>query len=78
MKKYILLAVLIGLGTFTFLFSTEEKVLLNDLVKANIEALSKDEFDAEGRCGGTGSLDCPYSDDKVDYVVSGYSLRYTK
>lgn len=41
----------------------------------NIEALAAGEHASQGRCYGTGSLDCPLSHDKVEYIFGGYSLE---
>lgn len=73
MKKYILLSS----GIYTYLLSIKDSVL-NVFVIANIEALSFDESDTGIQCIGNGLVDCPYSGDKVEYVLSGYSLKYKR
>lgn len=55
---------------------------ISSLLLENIEALAADE-DGSGdgeiaggktRCVGIGSLDCPATHDKVQYIIEGYSL----
>ena len=41
----------------------------------NIEALADDEHVAITQCFGKGSVDCPKSHRKVEYVFGGYSLE---
>lgn len=41
----------------------------------NIEALAADEHDVPINCFGSGSVDCPATKVKVEYVATGYSLE---
>lgn len=41
----------------------------------NIEALAAGESVGSGKCIGIGSVDCPVSHIKVEYVYGGYSLE---
>lgn len=46
-----------------------------DLLLYNIEALAADENATNVYCVMAGSVDCPISNAKVEYVIDGYSLR---
>lgn len=52
---------------------SKEKV--NSLLLYNIEALAADETIERTRCLGVGTVDCPSTHDKVEYVLEGYSLE---
>lgn len=47
----------------------------SELLLYNIEALAAGEHAQQGRCYGTGTLDCPVSHNKVEYIFGGYSLE---
>ncbi len=48
---------------------------MDDLLLKNIEALARGEGDGYTYCLGVGSVDCPITQYKVEYVMSGYSLE---
>ena len=48
---------------------------LPQLAFDNIEALAADEQDVPTNCWGSGSVDCPVTKVKVEYVATGYSLE---
>lgn len=48
----------------------------NPLLLYNIEALAADEHAGVGWCLGIGTVDCPVTHTKVEYVFGGYSLEY--
>ena len=48
---------------------------VNTLLLDNIEALAADEQDVPTNCWGSGSVDCPVTKVKVEYVATGYSLE---
>ncbi|WP_294597911.1 NVEALA domain-containing protein [uncultured Bacteroides sp.] len=75
MKKRVIVIGLFAVCAFTAFhgFKSEKKV--NDLLLMNVEALAYDESDVPIRCAGTGSVDCPGTQIKVQYVVEGYSLE---
>lgn len=74
MKKiiFLLLCIVVVLST---IFLTSSKKEQSSLLLYNIEALAAGEHASQGRCYGTGSLDCPVSHDKVEYIGGGYSLE---
>ena len=43
--------------------------------KTAVEALAADEQDVPTNCWGSGSVDCPVTKVKVEYVATGYSLE---
>lgn len=47
---------------------------MDDLLLKNVEALAWGEG-GYSHCLGLGDVDCPYSETKVEYVMSGYSLE---
>ena len=58
-------------NTLQLLFKEE----LSAIINTNIEALADDEHVAITQCFGKGSVDCPKSHRKVEYVFGGYSLE---
>ena len=52
-----------------------DKNVQSALLLYNIEALADDEHVAITQCFGKGSVDCPKSHRKVEYVFGGYSLE---
>lgn len=76
MKKLSILLFLlciVAIGVIKKQSSHQDKV--SSLLLYNIEALAADEIMRPVRCLGRGSIDCPASHDKVDYVAEGYSLE---
>ena len=76
MKKLIvfLLCMVAALSTKYFVSHSNSKVH-NTFLLYNVEALAAGETMRPVRCLGRGSIDCPASHDKVDYVAEGYSLE---
>ena len=56
-------------------YFSSHKNVQSELLLYNIEALAAGEHAQQGRCYGTGTLDCPVSHDKVEYIFGGYSLE---
>lgn len=52
-----------------------DKNVQSALLLYNIEALADDEHVAITQCFGKGSVDCPKSHRRVEYVFGGYSLE---
>ena len=48
---------------------------MDDLLLKNVEALAWGEGGGYTSCFGVGSVDCPTTQYKVEYVMSGYSLE---
>ena len=48
---------------------------MDDLLLKNVEALAWGEGGGYTSCLGVGSVDCPTTQYKVEYVMSGYSLE---
>ena len=48
---------------------------MDDLLLKNVEALAWGEGGGYTSCLGIGSVDCPTTQYKVEYVMSGYSLE---
>lgn len=59
----------------TYFYSDSEKTELSDLLLKNVEALADNECVSKVYCWGSGSVDCPIADAKVEYVMEGYSLE---
>ena len=74
MKKIIFLLLCIVAVLSAKYFSSHKNVQ-SELLLYNIEALAAGEHAQQGRCYGTGTLDCPVSHDKVEYIFGGYSLE---
>lgn len=49
---------------------------LDNLLLENIEALAAGESGVDGRCDGSGSIDCPFSEKSVAHVQIYYSLPH--
>lgn len=77
MKKKVLFISLFLLAVIAVSFqSYSEKNKLGDLILENIDALASDsEWGDNVECWGTGSVDCPITHVKVEFVVEGYSLE---
>ena len=76
MKKlsvFFFLLCIVAIGAIKKQSSHQDKV--SSLLLYNIEALAAGETMRPVRCLGRGSIDCPASHDKVDYVAEGYSLE---
>lgn len=75
MKKVVILLLCTVAILSTKYFSSHEDEK-RALLLSNIEALAtNDEHAAVTRCFFTGSLDCPVSHNKVEYIFGGYSLE---
>ncbi len=48
---------------------------MDDLLLKNVEALAWGEGGGSSHCLGFGDVDCPFSEVKVRYVMTGYSLE---
>lgn len=76
MKKIV---ILVFLSVVTVLISKElntPKKEVNPLLLFNIEALaSNGEHSDTHKCIGTGTVDCPSTHEKVEWVMGGYSLE---
>lgn len=48
---------------------------MDDLLLKNVEALASGENEGPTYCFGFGDVDCPASETKVEYVMTGYSLE---
>lgn len=76
MKKLVILALLCIVAFWTRTELSDHKDHVNPLLLYNIEALAANgEHANTGYCFGTGTVDCPVSHDKVEFVASGYSLE---
>lgn len=76
MKKKVLFIglFLAAIVAVSFQFNSR-KENLESLMLENIDALASGEWNTNPRCFGTGSVDCPSSDVKVEYVVGLYGLE---
>ena len=75
MKKRVIVIGLFAVCAFTAFHGFKSGKKSNDLLLMNIEALAYGESDLPIDCAGTGSVDCPRTQIKVQYVVVGYSLE---
>ena len=75
-KKLCIILFIVLVSAFLYTSSYTVKEDASNLVKENVEALASEEFDSSTKCGGTGCVDCPISDEQVEYVVNGYSFLY--
>lgn len=76
MKKKVVIFISLMIATaFIYSYSDSEKAGLNALLLENVEALAGGEYDDTIECWGDGTVDCPYTDVKVEYVFGGYSLK---
>ncbi|MCY6366912.1 NVEALA domain-containing protein [Bacteroides ovatus] len=73
MKKLLFFSILI-MAVLSVNYSLKEP-RVNTLLLDNIEALAADEQDVPTNCWGSGSVDCPVTKVKVEYVATGYSLE---
>ncbi len=58
----------------TIIFKDKQKMHFLAIILDNIEALAADEQNVPTNCWGSGSVDCPVTKVKVEYVATGYSL----
>lgn len=76
MNKILKVAVLVGVLiaiTYWRVESSSQKT--KALILQNVEALAdRESADMNTDCYGVGSLDCPESYNKVEYLIGGYSL----
>lgn len=73
--KLSIISFLLIITAFVYSYSNSEKEGLDNLLLKNIEALAGGEYDDTTNCYDRGSVDCPYEDVKVKYVMEGYSLE---
>ena len=73
MKKLLFFSILM-MAVLSVNYSLKEP-RVNTLLLDNIEALAADEQDVPTNCWGSGSVDCPVTKVKVEYVATGYSLE---
>lgn len=73
MKNYLKLALVVAFVLAWYCNPVRTTLGDNSLVLQNVEALA-DEEALIVICVGRGSVDCTESDEKVEYVVSGYGL----
>ena len=73
LKKLLFFSILI-MAVLSVNYSLKEP-RVNTLLLDNIEALAADEQDVPTNCWGSGSVDCPVTKVKVEYVATGYSLE---
>lgn len=75
MKKLVIL-LLCAVAILSTKYFSSHKSEQSALLLYNIEALaSTREISNIVRCYGTGTLDCPISHNKVEYIFGGYSLE---
>lgn len=76
MKKKVILVFLCVIGILVTGKLASHKKQVSSLLLYNVEALANSSEHADrGYCFGTGSVDCPVSHHKVEYVFSGYSIE---
>lgn len=73
--KLVVASLLLIVTVFAYTHSNSEKAGLSTLALENIEALADGEYDTMYNCIGYGSVDCPFVNVKVKYVMEGYSLE---
>lgn len=73
--KLLIVGSLLIVVTATYFCVNSEKAELSDLLLKNVEALADNEYDSTTSCLGSGSVDCPFINVKVKYVMGGYSLE---
>lgn len=73
LKLIVVSLLLIGAGLI-HKYSDSEKEQISTLMLENIEALAGGEDDNAVYCVRSGTVDCPISNRKVEYVFEGYSL----
>lgn len=74
-KIKVVVICLCAVVSITVLCSRKSSKQMDDLLLKNIEALARGEGDGYTYCLGVGSVDCPATQYKVEYVMSGYSLE---
>ncbi len=74
MKKIIFLLLCLVAVLSTKYFSSHRNGY-SELLLYNVEALAAGEHSDITRCIGKGTLDCPVSHRKVEYIFGGYSLE---
>ncbi|EKU90350.1 NVEALA domain-containing protein [Bacteroides oleiciplenus] len=74
-KIKIVVISLCAVVSITVFCSRKSSKQMDDLLLKNIEALARGEGDGYTYCLGVGSVDCPITQYKVEYVMSGYSLE---
>lgn len=73
--KLLIVGSLLMVVTAIYFCVNSEKTELSDLLLKNVEALADNEYDSAVHCFGNGSVDCPHTNVKVEYVMGGYSLE---
>ena len=73
MRKFSVSACLLLVGIMA-VCRMNNKQYLSELALVNVEALATGEGDVPTGCYGSGNVDCPISDSKVAYVMSGRSF----
>lgn len=72
-KRFFVIALCIACAVSAFIsLNAEQK--MDDVLLMNIEALASGESNVPIYCLGKGSVDCPKTKDKVEYVIEGWSL----
>lgn len=76
MKKKVVILLLCTVAVLSTKYFSSPKAERSALLLYNVEALASDDEDIGiSRCYGTGTLDCPVSHEKVEYIFRGYSLE---
>lgn len=72
-KRFFVIALCIACAVSAFIsLNAEQK--MDDVLLMNIEALASGESNVPIDCVGKGSVDCPKTEVKVEYVIEGWSL----
>lgn len=76
MKKLLKLTFLVVVFIVVWQYSSVKKPSqMSSLILQNIEALADDnESGGTVACAGSGSVDCPFLEKKVEYVFTSYGL----
>lgn len=74
MKKLVILLFFLVAVLSTKYFASHKNGQ-STLLLYNVEALAADEHAAITHCYGSGTLDCPISHKKVEFIAGGYSLE---
>ncbi|MBO5080576.1 MAG: hypothetical protein J6B82_06800 [Bacteroidaceae bacterium] len=76
MQKILAIMVVCILGGLVFGQASDSRLILNEVVLANVEALAELEWVKPSTyCLGSGDLTCPEYGEKVKDVYRGYSLE---
>lgn len=76
MKKKLVILLLCTVAVASTKYFSSPKTEQSTLLLYNVEALaSSGEETGISRCYGTGTLDCPISHKKVEYIFRGYSFE---